>query len=62
LFGGELAEINIVNKEESIMIWKKTAQICMLLGISLLVSIPARAQEGGAFSPYLVGTYDLRDG
>ena len=44
------------------MIWKKTAQICMLLGISLLVSIPARAQEGGAFSPYLVGTYDLRDG
>ena len=44
------------------MICKKTAFICMLLGISLLVSTSARAQEGGAFSTYLVGTYDLRNG
>lgn len=34
----------------------------MLLGITLIISFSARAQDGGAFSSYLVGTYDLRNG
>ncbi len=44
------------------MMWKKTTIIGILLGISLLVSTTARAQEGGIFGSYLVGTFDLRNG
>jgi hypothetical protein len=41
----------------------KTAQKCCV-GLFLLlcvISTGASAQEGGMFSPYLVGTYDLRN-
>lgn len=43
------------------MLRRLTAVICLLLGTTCLVAT-AGAQEGGAFSDYLVGTYDLRNG
>ncbi len=44
------------------MFRKLTLIICFFLGMTCLASTAATAQENGAFSDYLVGTYDLRNG
>lgn len=41
---------------------KKIIITGVVLFAALFSSVPLHAQEGGAFSSYLVGTYDLREG